>query len=84
MHEFLPHMPPSGITEIITSGVIDYLIDIAVGEVNATTDSFGGHVAAYGLLSKIWQIFPDKIGQDENLSGQILYVLKKGVRDSNQ
>ena len=54
MHEFLPYIPPSGITEINTSGVIDYWIDIAVGEVNATADTFGGHVAAYGLLSKIW------------------------------
>ena len=62
MHEFLNYFPSAGITEISTSGVIDYWIDMAVGEVNGKTDSFGGHVAAYGLLSKIWQMFPDKIG----------------------
>jgi hypothetical protein len=70
IHDILPSVAElrSANTEILESDVIDFWLDICTQESDATETDGASHMAALGLLTTIWSLFPSKIDEREDLA----------------
>eukprot|EP00698_Gefionella_okellyi_P018549 TRINITY_DN5570_c0_g1_i1.p1 TRINITY_DN5570_c0_g1~~TRINITY_DN5570_c0_g1_i1.p1 ORF type:complete len:1254 (+),score=279.86 TRINITY_DN5570_c0_g1_i1:91-3852(+) len=82
IHElFLPLAESrAGGERLVAEGVVQYLLDISIKYADGGF-AMEERLAALGLVTDVWRLFPDQVEQKQDGCRLVLTVLKKGCRD---